>query len=46
MHKSDAETIIFEDQIGSIFGVINSSYQGHTGMDVLADRTAARSGTD
>ena len=46
MHKSDAEPIIFEDQIGSIFGVINSSYQGRTGMDVLADRKAAVSRTD
>ena len=46
MHKSDAELVISIDQIGSIFGVINSSYQGHIGMDVLADRTAAGSGTD
>ena len=46
MHKPDAKTIIFEDQIESIFGVINSSYQGRTGMDVLADHKTARSGID
>ena len=46
MHKSDAKMIIFEDQIGSIFGVINSSYQGRTGMDVLVDHTTVGSGTD